>query len=63
MDCRTDPEADVTLLVKKPLSPIDENETAELGGSVAESSLIRLHFATRISVTFSPSDVSPLLVL
>ena len=62
MECRADPEADVALLVEKALSPKDENETAELGGSVMESSLIRLRFATRISVPFSPSDVSPLLV-
>jgi hypothetical protein len=63
MECRAEPEADVALLVEKPLSPKDENETAELGGSVMESSLIRLRFVTRISVPFSPSEVSPLLVL
>jgi len=63
MECRADP-ADVALLAEKPLpSPKDENETAELGGSVAEPSLIRLRFATRISIPFSPSDVSPLLVV
>jgi hypothetical protein len=62
MECRADP-ADVALLVEKPPSPKDENETAELGGSVAEPSLIRLRLATRISIPFSPSDVSPLLVV
>jgi hypothetical protein len=63
MECRADPEADVALLVEKTLSPKDENETAELGGSVTELSLIHLRFGTRISVPFSPSDMSPLLVL
>jgi hypothetical protein len=63
MECRADP-ADVALLVEKPQpSPKDENETAELGGSVAEPSLIRLRFATRISIPFSPSELSPLLVV
>jgi hypothetical protein len=64
MEWRADPEADVALLlVENPLSPNDENETAELGGSVAESLLIRLRFVTRISIPFSPSEVSPLLVV
>jgi len=64
IECRADPDADVTLLVEKPHpSPNDENETAELGGSVAEPSLIRLRFATRISMPFSPSDVSPQLLV
>jgi hypothetical protein len=34
------------LLIEKPLSAKNENETAELRGSVTESSLIRLRFAT-----------------
>jgi hypothetical protein len=59
IELRADPEADVALLVEKLLSPKDENDTAELGGSVAESLLIRLRFATRISIPFSPSDASP----
>src|SRR6267154_3237485 len=45
-ECRTDPEADVALLVENPLSPKDENKAAKLRSFVMELSLIRLHFTT-----------------
>jgi hypothetical protein len=66
IELRAEPEQDVALLLfeKPQLSlPKDVNETAELGGSVAESLLIRLRFAQRISTPPSPSEVSPLLVV
>ena len=65
IELRAELETDVALLVEKLLlsRPKDENETAELGGSVAESLLIRLRFAPRISTPLSPSELSPLLVL
>jgi hypothetical protein len=63
IECRAEPDPEVALLAEKPPSPKEENETAELGGSVADPSLIRLRFATRISMPFSPSDVSLLVVV
>jgi hypothetical protein len=59
IELRAESEQEVALLVEKALlsPPKDENETAELGGSVAEPSLIRLRFAQRISTPFSPSEV------
>ena len=59
---RVDQEADAEL--ENPLlSPKEENETAELGGSVTKSLLIRLRFGTRISTPFSPSELSLLVVV
>jgi hypothetical protein len=57
-----DPEAEVALEKTLP-SPKEENETAELCGSVTESLLIRLRFVARISMPFSPSELSPLLLV
>ena len=62
IELRAEPEHDVALLVEKPLPspPKDENEAAELGGSVMEPLLIRLRFVQRISTPLSPSEMSPL---
>ena len=63
IELRAELETDVALEKLLLSRPKDENETAELGGSVAEESLIRLRFASRISIPLSPSELSPLLVL
>ena len=61
-ELHAEPEQDVALVAVKPLLslPKDENEAAELGGSVTESLLIRLRFAQRISTPLSLSETSPL---
>lgn len=64
IELRAELDPDVALEKLLLLSrPKDENETAELGGSVAESLLIRLRFAPRTSTPPSPSELSPLLVV